>query len=131
MVSESAQVVITTVFTVLVITDILGNSLVCAVIIKSQEMRLVENRYVNSKDRKKKTLDHRFLLGSVWKHCRSGLLTSYRLYSVIFYCSKNTNTFCKLEAEKIVRLLNTFGFIHYYSPKATTKSKDYSYRSGR
>lgn len=48
MISEPVQAVITTVFTVLVITDIVGNTLVCAVIIKSQEMRYVENEYVNS-----------------------------------------------------------------------------------
>lgn len=52
MISEPVQVVITTVFTLLVITDIVGNTLVCAVIIKSQEMRLVENEYVSSKKQK-------------------------------------------------------------------------------
>ena len=51
MVSESVQAVITTIFTVLVITDIVGNSLVCAVIIKSQEMRYAENEYLNSRNR--------------------------------------------------------------------------------
>ena len=39
MVDESAQIAITTVFTLLVITDIVGNTLVCVVIIKNQDMR--------------------------------------------------------------------------------------------
>ena len=40
--SESIQVVIVTVLSVLVIVDIIGNSLVCVVITRNQDMRYVE-----------------------------------------------------------------------------------------
>lgn len=41
--SETASVAITTVHSVLVIVDIIGNSLVCAIIKKNRDMRYVEN----------------------------------------------------------------------------------------
>jgi len=40
--SESVQAVIVTVLSVLVIVDIIGNSLVCVVITMNQDMRYVE-----------------------------------------------------------------------------------------
>jgi len=40
--SESVQAVIVTVLSVLVIVDIIGNSLVCVVITRNQDMRYVE-----------------------------------------------------------------------------------------
>ena len=39
MLSDLAQTVIAVVFTVLIITDIVGNTLVCVVLIKNQDMR--------------------------------------------------------------------------------------------
>ena len=39
MLTDSAQTVIAVVFTVLTITDIVGNTLVCVVLIKNQDMR--------------------------------------------------------------------------------------------
>ena len=42
--SESVQVVIVTVLSVLVIVDIIGNALVCMVITKNQDMRYVETK---------------------------------------------------------------------------------------
>lgn len=40
--SESVQAVIVTVLSVLVIVDMIGNSLVCVVITRNQDMRYVE-----------------------------------------------------------------------------------------
>lgn len=40
--SESAQVAIVTVFSILVIIDIFGNSLVCFIIARNQDMRYVK-----------------------------------------------------------------------------------------
>lgn len=40
--SESAQVAIVTVFSILVIIDIVGNSLVCFIIARNQDMRYVK-----------------------------------------------------------------------------------------
>ena len=40
--SESAQVAIVTVFSILMIMDIVGNSLVCAIILRNQDMRYVK-----------------------------------------------------------------------------------------
>lgn len=42
--SESIQVVIVTVLSVLVIVDIIGNSLVCVVITRNQDMRYVKTK---------------------------------------------------------------------------------------
>ena len=39
MLTDSAQTVIAVVFSVLIITDIVGNTLVCLVMIKNQDMR--------------------------------------------------------------------------------------------
>ena len=39
MLTDSAQTVIAVVFTVLIITDVVGNTLVCVVLIKNQDMR--------------------------------------------------------------------------------------------
>lgn len=44
--SEIASVAIITVLSVLVIVDIVGNSLVCAIIKRNRDMRYVENRMV-------------------------------------------------------------------------------------
>ena len=44
MLTDSAQTVIAVVFTVLIITDIVGNTLVCVVLIKNQDMRWVSTR---------------------------------------------------------------------------------------
>lgn len=41
---ESIQVVIVTVLSVLVIVDIIGNSLVCVVITRNQDMRYVKTK---------------------------------------------------------------------------------------
>ena len=46
--SESVQVVIVTVLSVLVIVDIIGNALVCAVITRNQDMRYVETKMSRS-----------------------------------------------------------------------------------
>ena len=42
--SESVQVVIVTVLSVLVIVDIIGNALVCMVITRNQDMRYVKTK---------------------------------------------------------------------------------------
>jgi len=42
--SESVQAVIVTVLSVLVVVDIIGNSLVCVVITRNQDMRYVETK---------------------------------------------------------------------------------------
>ena len=42
--SESVQVVILTIFSVLVIVNIIGNSMVCVVIIRNKDMRYVETK---------------------------------------------------------------------------------------
>ena len=42
--SESVQVVIVTVLSLLVIVDIIGNTLVCVVITRNQDMRYVETK---------------------------------------------------------------------------------------
>ena len=39
MLTDSAQTVLAVVFIVLIITDIVGNTLVCVVLIKNQDMR--------------------------------------------------------------------------------------------
>ena len=44
MLTDSAQTVLAVVFTVLIITDIVGNTLVCVVLIKNQDMRWVSTR---------------------------------------------------------------------------------------
>ena len=44
MLTDSAQTVLAVVFIVLIITDIVGNTLVCVVLIKNQDMRWVSTR---------------------------------------------------------------------------------------
>ena len=46
--SESVQVVILTIFSVLVIVNIIGNSMVCVVIIRNKDMRYVETKMSRS-----------------------------------------------------------------------------------
>jgi hypothetical protein len=46
---ETASVAITTVLSVLVIVNIVGNSLVCAIIKRNRDMRYVENREMKSR----------------------------------------------------------------------------------
>lgn len=47
--SKSAQIGITTMFGILVTTDLVGNTLVCLIIIMYQEMRYADSRKLSEK----------------------------------------------------------------------------------